>query len=124
MVLVFSKLGPSPMTMSCLSGISLKASTISLTFLIGYHARGGQVVILLVLAAGEGIDIDRRVNDVGFAAVDFLDAARDEAAIGDEVVDAVGCARIPDAHVVQDELGYGTLEAVVEAGRTRAGTGA
>lgn len=85
-------------------------------FLVGHHARGGQVVVLLVLAAGEGRDINRRVDDIGFAAVDFLDAARDEAAVGDEIIDAVGRARIPDAHVVQDELGEGTLEAVVEAG--------
>lgn len=87
-----------------------------LDFLIGHHARGGQIVVLLVLAAGEGRDIDRRVDDIGFAAVDFLDAARDEATIRDEIIDAVGRARIPDAHVVQDELGDGTLEAVVEAG--------
>ena len=84
-------------------------------FLVGHHARGGQIVVLLVLAAGEGRDIDRRVDDIGFAAVDFLDAARDEAAIRDEIIDAVGRARIPDAHVVQDELGEGALEAVVEA---------
>lgn len=86
-----------------------------LDFLIGHHTRGGQVVVLLVLAAGEGRDIDRRVDDIGFAAVDFLDAARDEAAVRDEIIDAVGRARIPDAHVVQDELGEGALEAVVEA---------
>lgn len=86
-----------------------------LDFLVGHHARGGQVVVLLVLAAGEGRDIDRRVDDIGFAAVDFLDAARDEAAVRDEIIDAVGRARIPDAHVVQDELGEGALEAVVEA---------
>lgn len=85
-----------------------------LDFLVGHHARGGQVVVLLVLAAGEGRDIDRRVDDIGFAAVDFLDAARDEAAVRDEIIDAVSRARIPDAHVVQDELGEGTLEAVVE----------
>lgn len=87
-----------------------------LDFLVRHHARGGQIVILLVLAAGEGIDIDWWIDDVGFAAIDFLDAARDEAAVGDEVVDSVGRARIPDAHVVQDELGDGTFEAVVEAG--------
>lgn len=87
-----------------------------LDFLIGHHARGGQVVVLLVLAAGEGIDIDWRINDVGFAAVDFLDATRDEATVGDEVVDAIGRSRIPDAHVVQDKLGNGPLEAVVKAG--------
>lgn len=87
-----------------------------LDFLIGHHARGGQVVVLFVLAAREGRDIDRRVDDIGFAAVDFLDAARDEAAVRDEIIDAVGRARIPDAHVVQDELGESTLEAVVEAG--------
>lgn len=87
-----------------------------LDFLVGHHARGGQVVVLLVLTAGEGRDIDRRVDDIGFAAVGFLDAARDEAAVRDEIIDAVGRARIPDAHVVQDELGEGTLEAVVEAG--------
>lgn len=86
-----------------------------LDFLVGHHARGGQVVVLLVLAAGEGRDIDRRIDDIGFAAVDFLDAARDEAAVRDEIIDAVGRARIPDAHVVQDELGEGTLEAVVKA---------
>ena len=86
-----------------------------LDFLVGHHARGGQVVVLLVLTAGEGRDIDRRVADIGFAAVDFLDAARDEAAVRDEIIDAVGRARIPDAHVVQDELGEGALEAVVEA---------
>ena len=84
-------------------------------FLVRHHARGGQVVVLLVLAAGEGRDIDRRVDDIGFAAVDFLDAARDEAAIRDEIIDAVGRARIPNTHVVQDELGEGALEAVVEA---------
>lgn len=87
-----------------------------LDFLIGHHARGGQVVVLLVLAAGEGIDIDWRINDVGFAAVDFLDATCDEAAVGDEVVNTVGRARIPDAHVVQDELGDGTLETMIETG--------
>lgn len=86
-----------------------------LDFLVRHHARGGQVVVLLVLATSEGRDIDRRVDDIGFAAVDFLDAARDEAAVRDEIIDAVGRARIPDAHVVQDELGEGTLEAVVEA---------
>ena len=86
-----------------------------LDFLVGHHARGGQVVVLFVLAAGEGRDIDWRIDDIGFAAVDFLDAARDEAAVRDEIIDAVGRARIPDAHVVQDELGEGTLEAVVEA---------
>lgn len=84
-------------------------------FLVGDEARGGQVVALLVLAAGEGCNVDGRVDDVGLAAVDFLDTARDEAAIRDEIVDAIGRARIPDAHVVQDELGEGTLEAVVEA---------
>lgn len=87
-----------------------------LDLLVGHHARGGQVVVLFVLAAGEGRDIDWRVDDVSFAAVNFLDAPRDKAAVGDEVVDAIGCARIPDAHVVQDELGKGSLEAVVEAG--------
>lgn len=86
-----------------------------LDFLIGYHTRGGQVVVLFVLAAGEGIDIDWWIDDVGFAAVDFLDAARNEAAVGDEVVNAVGRARIPDAHIVQNQLGDGPLEAVVEA---------
>lgn len=85
-------------------------------FLVGHHARGGQIVILLVLAAGEGIDIDWRVDDVGFATVDFLDAARDEAAVGDEVVNTVGRARIPDAHVVQDEFGDGPLETMIETG--------
>ena len=87
-----------------------------LDFFVGHHARGSQVVVLFVPAAGEGIDIDWWIDDVGFAAIDFLDAARDEATVGDKVVDAVGRARIPDANVVQDELGYGTLEAVVEAG--------
>lgn len=87
-----------------------------LDFLVRHHARGGQVVVLFVLAAGEGIDIDWRVDDIGFAAVDFLDAARDEAAVGYEVIDAIGRARIPDAHVVQDELGDGPLEAVVKTG--------
>lgn len=87
-----------------------------LDFFIGYHARGGQVVILFVLTASESIDIDWRVDDIGFAAVDFLDAARDEAAVGYEVIDAIGRARIPDAHVVQDELGDGPLEAVVKTG--------
>lgn len=87
-----------------------------LDFLIGYHARGGQVVILFILATGEGIDIDWWIDDVGFAAVDFLDAARDEAAVGDEVIDAISRTRIPDAHVVQNQLGDGPLEAVVEAG--------
>lgn len=86
-----------------------------LDFLIGYHTRGGQVVVLFVLAAGEGIDIDWWIDDVGFAAVDLLDAACDEATISDEVVNTVGRARVPDAHVVQDELGDSTLEAVVEA---------
>ena len=86
-----------------------------LDFLVGHHARGGQVVVLFVLAAGESIDIDWRVDDVSFAAVDFLDTARDEAAVGDEVVNTVGRTRIPDAHVVQNQLGDGTLEAVVEA---------
>lgn len=84
-----------------------------LDFLVGHHARGGQIVILLVLAAGKGIDINWRIDDVGFAAVDFLDAARDEAAIGDEVVDAIGRARIPDAHVVQNQLGDGPLETMI-----------
>lgn len=37
-------------------------------------------------------------------------------AVRDEIINAVSRARIPDAHVVQDELGEGTLEAVVEAG--------
>ena len=87
-----------------------------LDFLVGHHARGGQVVILFVLATSEGIDIDWRVDDVGFAAVDFLDTARNEAAVGDEVVNAIGRARIPDAHIVQDQLGDGTFEAMVEAG--------
>lgn len=87
-----------------------------LDFLVGHHARGGQIVILLVLAAGEGIDIDWRVDDVGFATVDFLDAPCDEAAVGNEVVDAVGRTRIPDAHVVQDELGDGPLKAMVKTG--------
>lgn len=86
-----------------------------LDFLVWHHARGGQVVVLFVLATGEGIDIDRRIDDIGVAAVDFFDAARDETAIGDEVVDAVGRARIPDAHVVQDELGDSTFETMVEA---------
>ena len=90
-----------------------------LDFLIGYHARGGQIIVLLVLAAGKGIDIDWRIDDVGFAAVDFLDAARDEAAVGDEVIDAIGRARIPNAHVVQDELGDGPLEAMVKTGLTQ-----
>lgn len=85
-------------------------------FFVGDEARGGQVVVLFVLAAGEGSDVDGRVDDVGLTAVDFLDAARDKATVRDEIVDAVGRARIPDAHVVQDELGDGTLEAVVEAG--------
>lgn len=84
-------------------------------FFVGDEARGGQVVVLFVFAAGEGSDVDGRVDDVGLAAVDFLDAARDEAAVGDEVVNAIGRARIPDAHVVQDELCDGALEAVVEA---------
>lgn len=87
-----------------------------LDFLVGHHARGGQVVVLFVLAAGEGIDIDWRIDDVGFAAVDFLDTARNEAAVGDEVVNAIGRARIPDAHIVQDQLGDGTFEAMVKAG--------
>lgn len=87
-----------------------------LDFLVGHHARGGQVVVLFVPTAGKGIDIDWRVDDVGFAAIDFLDATRDEAAVSDEVVNAVGRARIPDAHVVQDELGDGPLEAVVKTG--------
>ena len=87
-----------------------------LDFLVGHHARGGQVVVPFVLAAGEGIDIDWRVDDVGFAAVDFLDVTRDEAAVGDEVVDAVGRTRIPDAHIVQDELGDDALEDVIETG--------
>ena len=86
-----------------------------LDFLVGHHARSSQVVVLFVPTAGKGIDIDWRIDDVGFAAVDFLDAARDEAAVGDEVVNTVGRARIPDAHVVQDELGDGPFEAVVEA---------
>ena len=86
-----------------------------LDFLVGHHARGGQVVVLFVLATGEGIDIDWWIDDVGIAAVDFLDATCDEAAVGDEVVNTVGRARIPDAHVVQDELGDGPFEAVVEA---------
>ena len=85
-------------------------------FLVGDEARGGQVVALLVLAAGEGCNVDGRVDDVGLAAVDFLDTARDEAAIRDEIVDAIGRARIPDAHVVQDELGERALCPVVEAG--------
>lgn len=85
-------------------------------FLVGHHARGGQIVVLLVLAAGEGCNVDGRVDDVGLAAVDFLDATRDESAVGDEVVDAVRGARIPDAHVVQDELGERALCPVVEAG--------
>ena len=85
-------------------------------FLVGDEARGGQVVTLLVLAAGEGCNVDGRVDDIGFAAVDFLDAARDEAAIRDEIIDAVGRARIPDAHVVQDDLGEGALCPAVEAG--------
>lgn len=84
-----------------------------LDFLVGHHARGGQIIVLLVLAAGKGIDINWRIDDVGFAAVDFLDAARDEAAIGDEVVDAIGRARIPDAHVVQNQLGDGPLETMI-----------
>lgn len=87
-----------------------------LDFLVGDEARGGQVVVLLVLAAGKGCDVDGRVDDIGFAAVDFLDAARDEAAIRDEIIDAVGRARIPDAHVVQDELGERAFRPVVEAG--------
>lgn len=85
-------------------------------FLVGDEARGGQVVALLVLAAGEGCNVDGRVDDVGLTAVDFLDAARDEAAIRDEIIDAVGRARIPDAHVVQDELGEGAFRPVVKAG--------
>lgn len=87
-----------------------------LDFLVGHHARGGQVVVLFVLATGEGIDIDWWIDDVGIAAVDFLDATCDEAAVGDEVVNTVGRARIPDAHVVQDELGDGTLETMIETG--------
>ena len=85
-------------------------------FLVGDEARGGQVVVLLVLAAGECCDVDGRVDDVSLAAVDFLDATRDESAVGDEVVDAVRGARVPDAHVVQDELGERALCPVVEAG--------
>ena len=87
-----------------------------LDFLVGHHTRGGQVVVLFVLAASKGIDIDWRINDIGFAAVDFLDTPCDEAAVGDEVVNTVGRARIPDAHVVQDELGDGPLEAMVKTG--------
>lgn len=98
-----------------LVGHLVKGFDNQLDFLVGHHARGGQVVVLFVLAAGEGIDIDWRVDDVSFAAVDFLDTARDEAAVGDEVVNTVGRTRIPDAHVVQNQLGDGTLEAVVEA---------
>lgn len=90
-----------------------------LDFLVGHHARGGQVVVLFVLAASKGIDIDWRINDIGFAAVDLLDAACNEAAVGDEVVNTVGRARIPDAHVVQDELGDGTLETMIETGLTQ-----
>lgn len=87
-----------------------------LDFLVGHHARGSQIVVLLVFAAGEGIDIDRRIDDIGFATVDFLDAARDEAAVSDKVVNTISRSRIPDTHIVQNEFGDNALEAVVEAG--------
>lgn len=62
------------------------------------------------------MDVDRRIDDVGFAAVDFFDAFCDEFRIRDKIVDAVGRTGIPNAHVMQDQLGKGSLEAVVEAG--------
>lgn len=90
-----------------------------LDFLVRDHAGGRQVIVLFVLAAGKGMDVDRRIDDVGFAAVDFFDALRDEFRIRDEIVDAVGRTGIPNAHVMQDQLGKGSLEAVVEAGFTQ-----
>ncbi len=83
---------------------------------VGDQAGGGEVEILLVVADGEGVDVDRGVDDLGVTAVDLFYAAGDVGGVGDEFVDAVGGADVPLADIVQDEAGEGAFNALGQAG--------
>ncbi len=70
-------------------------------FLIWHEPRCGEVEVVLPLAQRERIHVDRRIDHIGFAAIDAPDPVGDEARVRDEMVDGVRRPRVPEPRFVQ-----------------------
>ena len=84
--------------------------------LVRDEPRRGHVEVFFAVDVREAFDVDRRIDDIGIAAVGLGDALADEARVGDEAVDAVRGAQIPQAKLVQEPLGRPALQPAVESG--------
>ena len=77
-------------------------------FFVRDHARGGEVKLAFG-GAGRGghkeVGVNRGVDDDRVAAVGFVDAPGDVVRDGDELVDAVGGAHVPEPYFVQQPAG-------------------
>jgi hypothetical protein len=69
--------------------------------LVRNQRRNHQEVGAVLAGGGEEIDVHRRRDHLGIAAPVALDAARDEARVGDEVVHARGRDHVPGAQVLE-----------------------
>ena len=85
--------------------------------LVGHHPGGGEVEVAALAAAGDEIvDGDVRIDHLGLAAIGLLDAPRDVARTGDEMIDAGGRPHVPDAHALEDHARQEARPAVEEPG--------